>query len=270
MTRINWKQKGLFRKGSGGGTNGQSLNRWIFCVPKYALGKNSLSLSLSLSLTHWHFASLNYTSSVTRWLYYLSIFCHLQQWKLAQWCHKFAKVGSAFCPIRNKLSKIWEIAKLHQIWSHCTHLSLSLKYPSIQPYCHLHNVHLSLTHTIPTLYPSLYLSHIPRYVPIPIFCIHLGLLSLTHIHCTLHTYLPTNLPIYLPTNLPTNLPTYLPTNLPTYLPTYQPKYPWFQTQTHLFPLTLTLFQTIINTHSLSPSFPLSGKCSHLFLVLGIS
>ena len=92
------------------------------------------------------------------------------------------------------------------------------------------------------------------------------------------TYLPTNLPIYLPTNQPTYIPTYqptyqptyLPTYLHTYLPTYQPKYPWFQTQTHLFPLTLTLFQTIINTHSLSPSFPLSGKCSHLFLVLGIS
>ena len=35
-----------------------------------------------------------------------SIFGHLQQWKLAQYCHKFAKVGSLFCQIRNKPSKI--------------------------------------------------------------------------------------------------------------------------------------------------------------------
>ena len=38
---------------------------------------------------------------------FFSIFGHLQQWKLAQSCHTFAKVCSAFCQIRNILSKIW-------------------------------------------------------------------------------------------------------------------------------------------------------------------
>ena len=37
---------------------------------------------------------------------YFSIFGHMQQWKLAQKCNKFAKVDSTFCQIRNKLSKI--------------------------------------------------------------------------------------------------------------------------------------------------------------------
>ena len=45
-------------------------------------------------------------SSVTRWLYYFSISGHLQQWELVQLCHKIAKVGSALCQMRNKLSKI--------------------------------------------------------------------------------------------------------------------------------------------------------------------
>ena len=47
-----------------------------------------------------------YKSSVTIWLDHFSKFGHLQQWKLAQWCHKFAKVGSALCQIRDKPSKI--------------------------------------------------------------------------------------------------------------------------------------------------------------------
>ena len=34
------------------------------------------------------------------------IFGHLQQWKFAQKCHKFAKVGSLFCQIRKKPFKI--------------------------------------------------------------------------------------------------------------------------------------------------------------------
>ena len=42
---------------------------------------------------------------MTRWLDCFSIFDRWQQWKLAQKCHKFAQVGSAFCQIRNKLSK---------------------------------------------------------------------------------------------------------------------------------------------------------------------
>ena len=48
----------------------------------------------------------SHESSVTRWLDYFSIFGHLHQRKLPQNCHKYAKVGSAFCQIRNKLPKI--------------------------------------------------------------------------------------------------------------------------------------------------------------------
>ena len=44
--------------------------------------------------------------SVTRWLDCFSIYGHLQQRKLSQICHKFAKLGSAFCQLRNKPSKI--------------------------------------------------------------------------------------------------------------------------------------------------------------------
>ena len=44
---------------------------------------------------------------MTRWLVYFSIFGHLQHWKLAQQCNKFAKVGSAFSQVRNKLSKFF-------------------------------------------------------------------------------------------------------------------------------------------------------------------
>ena len=39
---------------------------------------------------------------VTRWLAHFSIFGHLQPWKFAKQCHKFAKVGSTFCQISNK------------------------------------------------------------------------------------------------------------------------------------------------------------------------
>ena len=57
--------------------------------------------------------------SVTRWLDYFSIFGHLQNWKLAQKCHKFPKVGSTFYQIRNKPSKICQkLIKICQIWSH--------------------------------------------------------------------------------------------------------------------------------------------------------
>ena len=41
-------------------------------------------------------------TSVTRWFDYVSIFGHLQQWKIAQKCKKFAKVGLLFCQKRNK------------------------------------------------------------------------------------------------------------------------------------------------------------------------
>ena len=62
---------------------------------------------------------------MTRWLNHVSIFGHLQQWKLAQKCNKFTKVGLLFCQIRNKLPKSCKrlenfaiVAKFHQIWSH--------------------------------------------------------------------------------------------------------------------------------------------------------
>ena len=47
-----------------------------------------------------------FKDSVTRWLNCISILGHLQQWKLAQKCNKFAKVILLFCQIRNKPSKI--------------------------------------------------------------------------------------------------------------------------------------------------------------------
>ena len=47
--------------------------------------------------------------SVTRRLDCFSIFGHLRQWKLSQKCHKFAKVSSAFCQIRNKPLKFCQI-----------------------------------------------------------------------------------------------------------------------------------------------------------------
>ena len=50
--------------------------------------------------------------SVTRWLDYFLIFGHLQQREWAQFCHKFAKENSAFCQIRNKLSKICQSGKI--------------------------------------------------------------------------------------------------------------------------------------------------------------
>ena len=43
---------------------------------------------------------------MTRSFDLFSTFGHLQQFKLAQKCHNFAKVGSAFSQIRNKQSKI--------------------------------------------------------------------------------------------------------------------------------------------------------------------
>ena len=53
----------------------------------------------------WIILKMVITCSVTRWLDYFSIFAHLPQWKSAHLCHKFVRVGSAFCQIRNKLSK---------------------------------------------------------------------------------------------------------------------------------------------------------------------
>ena len=69
-------------------------------------------LARSLSKTNKKYHLLLDCSSVTRWLDYFSIFGHFQQWKLAQNCHKFAKVGSAFCQIRNELSKICQSGEI--------------------------------------------------------------------------------------------------------------------------------------------------------------
>ena len=64
--------------------------------------------------------------SVTRWLDCFSIYGHLQQRKLSQICHKFAKLSSAFCQLRNKSSKMCQdlktvakVAEFCQTWSHC-------------------------------------------------------------------------------------------------------------------------------------------------------
>ena len=43
---------------------------------------------------------------MTRWLTYVSIFGHGQQWKLSKKCNKLDKVSWLFCWIRNKPSKI--------------------------------------------------------------------------------------------------------------------------------------------------------------------
>ena len=53
-----------------------------------------------------HSVTFRASISVTRWLNYVSIFGHFQQWKLAQkqW-NNFAKVGLLFCQIRNKPPK---------------------------------------------------------------------------------------------------------------------------------------------------------------------
>ena len=40
-------------------------------------------------------------SNVTRWLYYFSIFGHLDHWKFAQEYKIFAKLGSQFCQVLN-------------------------------------------------------------------------------------------------------------------------------------------------------------------------
>ena len=61
---------------------------------------------------------MSITLSVTRWLlYYFSIFCHLKQWKFAQWQTKFVKVGSKVCQILNKLSNITQ--KLLRLCKRC-------------------------------------------------------------------------------------------------------------------------------------------------------
>ena len=53
-----------------------------------------------------------YLFSVTKWLDSFLIFGHLQQWKLAKLCHKFAKVGSGLCQIGNKPSKICQSGEI--------------------------------------------------------------------------------------------------------------------------------------------------------------
>ena len=56
----------------------------------------------------WRRHTLPTYNSVTRWLYYYSIFVHLQQWQLAPW-HKNAKVAT-------KVRQILNIQKIAQIF----------------------------------------------------------------------------------------------------------------------------------------------------------
>ena len=46
--------------------------------------------------------------SETRWMYYFSIFGHLQHWKAAQKHNNFARVGSKFWQTINKPSTNWQ------------------------------------------------------------------------------------------------------------------------------------------------------------------
>ena len=94
--RIKGSEQANSLKGSRQRSSGVSQNIRPKCDPKSALSRH---------LKPWQ-GKIFPRRSVTRWLDYFSIFSHLQQWKLAQSCHKFAKVGSAFCQIRNTLSKI--------------------------------------------------------------------------------------------------------------------------------------------------------------------
>ena len=75
----------------------------------------TLSLSFFLSLPPTQISSgkknkkkmkKTMAASVTRELEYFLMLAHEELWKLAQYYTKFAKVGSTFCQIRNKLSKI--------------------------------------------------------------------------------------------------------------------------------------------------------------------
>ena len=94
----------------------------------------TLSLSFFLSLPPTQISSgkknkkkmkKTMAASVTRELEYFLMLAHEELWKLAQYYTKFAKVGSTFCQIRNKLSKICQrlisffskVAKFCQIWS---------------------------------------------------------------------------------------------------------------------------------------------------------
>ena len=104
-----------------------AFNQQIATRPNEPLWQNSFMASIP---------ALTPPSSVTRWLDYLSIFGHLQQ------CHKFAQVGSVFCKIRNKLSKICQrlvntfdkVAKFAKS-GHTASLPLT------------HNIHLSVSHS---------------------------------------------------------------------------------------------------------------------------
>ena len=73
-----------------------------------------------------YFMKLN---SVTRWFDYFAKFGHLQQWKLVQFCNKFAKVGSTWCQLRNKPPKNGRrLVKFRHIWSHCKWKTI-VRYP---------------------------------------------------------------------------------------------------------------------------------------------
>ena len=71
-------------------TRSSSMDTWSW----WYSSENSLLLSCDRSSVY---------SSVTRWLFYFSIFCHWKQWKFAQLQTKFVKVGSKVWQILNKL-----------------------------------------------------------------------------------------------------------------------------------------------------------------------
>ena len=69
--------------------------------------------------------------SVTRWLDYFSIFCHLLQTKICPNTYVFAKLGAKFCRVLNERSKNWQryflyFAKPNQCLIKITRYSIAL------------------------------------------------------------------------------------------------------------------------------------------------
>ena len=85
--------------------------------------RRSYSQSFKFEARIYGYAPLLLTLRLPVWPGGSIIFQYLQHLKLDQYCHKFAKIGSAFCQVRNrqKFAKDLEtFAKVFRpIWSHC-------------------------------------------------------------------------------------------------------------------------------------------------------
>ena len=92
------------------------LCKYCLC---YFLGNFWKHLGYSYIWSHWSWRDFRRDSylmraafSVTRWLYYFSIFAHLKQWRCAQKHCKIAKEGATFC------QNVDTLAKFRQVWPH--------------------------------------------------------------------------------------------------------------------------------------------------------